>query len=180
MGCVVIAMPRHDDATHIADLLKNGGIYEDLHICKTGSDILRKAEDLEVHAVICTRHFSDMGYEELASYLPANVSILLLTKDATLVPFSSNVMRLLIPFKAADLVSTVRLLLPYQTFFERKKPKKERSATEQQTIDQAKHLLMERNEMTEPEAFRYLQKSSMDMGRTLAESARMVLLLNSE
>ncbi len=180
MGCVVIAMPRHDDATHIAELLKNGGIYDDVHICTTGSDILRKAEDLEVHAVICTRHFSDMGYEELASYLPGNVNILLLTKDATLVPFSSNVMRLLMPFKAQDLVSTVRLLLPYQPFLGARKKKKERTESEQKTIDEAKHILMERNEMTEPEAFRYLQKTSMDTGRTLAESAKMVLLLNSE
>ena len=35
---------------------------------------------------------------------------------------------------------------------------------------------MDRNNMTEPEAHRYLQKMSMDAGRSLAETARMVLL----
>lgn len=178
MGCVLIAMPKHDDATHLSDLLKNGGIAEEVYVCTTGSDILRKTEDMDVHVVICTRHFSDMGYEELSSYLPGTVSILLLTKDATLVPFSSNVMRLLMPFKPADLVNTVQMLLPYHPYFERKKKKPARSTGEQQVIDKAKHILMERNEMTEPEAYRYLQKTSMDTGRSLLETAQMVLLFD--
>ena len=45
-------------------------------------------------------------------------------------------------------------------------------------IDKAKLLLMDRNDMTEPEAFRYIQKTSMDMGRTMVESAEMILMLN--
>jgi len=39
---------------------------------------------------------------------------------------------------------------------------------------------MDRNNMTEPEAYRYLQKSSMDMGRTMAETAHMLLTLNAD
>jgi response regulator NasT len=38
---------------------------------------------------------------------------------------------------------------------------------------------MERNNMTEPEAYRYLQKNSMDMGRTLLETAYMILSLGA-
>ena len=34
--------------------------------------------------------------------------------------------------------------------------------------------------MTEPEAYRYLQKNSMDMGRTLSETAQMILLVNGD
>ena len=48
------------------------------------------------------------------------------------------------------------------------------------TPDQAKKLLMDRNAMTEPEAFRYIQKTSMDTGRSLVESAQMVLTLLRE
>lgn len=36
---------------------------------------------------------------------------------------------------------------------------------------------MERNRLTEEGAHRYLQKRSMETGRTMAESARMVLML---
>ena len=48
---------------------------------------------------------------------------------------------------------------------------------EKQIIDQAKAVLMERNGMSEPEAFRYLQKTSMDCGRSMVESAQMILVM---
>ena len=41
-------------------------------------------------------------------------------------------------------------------------------------------LLMARNNMTEPEAYRYLQKNSMDMGRTLSETAHMIISMIDE
>ena len=59
----------------------------------------------------------------------------------------------------------------------RQQIKKKRSDEEQKLIDQAKKLLMERNGMSEPEAFRYLQKNSMDFGRTMVESAQMILAM---
>ena len=38
-------------------------------------------------------------------------------------------------------------------------------------------VLMERNHMTEEEAFRYIQKSSMDSGTNMVETAQMILML---
>jgi CTP synthase len=54
------------------------------------------------------------------------------------------------------------------------------SAEEQGVLRRAKKLLMKRNHLTEPEAHRYLQKTSMDTGRTMMESAHMVNMLISE
>lgn len=44
-------------------------------------------------------------------------------------------------------------------------------------ITEAKALLMERNHMTEEEAHRYLQKTSMDNGTSLVETAEMIFML---
>ena len=55
-----------------------------------------------------------------------------------------------------------------------------RSKEEQELIEKAKGILMNNNEMSEPEAFRYIQKSSMDYGRTLLETAAMIIALNEE
>ena len=52
---------------------------------------------------------------------------------------------------------------------------RQRSEEEIKVIDDAKHVLMERNNMSEPEAFRYIQKCSMDSGNTMVESAMMVM-----
>ena len=54
---------------------------------------------------------------------------------------------------------------------------KKRSAEEQEIIDKAKAVLMDRNHMSEEEAHRYLQKCSMESGTGLVESAQMVLTL---
>ena len=42
-------------------------------------------------------------------------------------------------------------------------------------IDTAKLMLMEKINMTAQEAFRYIQKCSMDSGNTMVESATMVM-----
>ena len=42
-------------------------------------------------------------------------------------------------------------------------------------MDRAKAILLERNQMTEEEAHRYLQKTSMDNGTSFTETAQMIL-----
>ena len=55
-----------------------------------------------------------------------------------------------------------------------------RDPKQQETIRRAKELLMERNNMSEGEAHRYLQKSSMDSGTNMVETAEMVLSIMAE
>ena len=178
MGAIIVAMPKITDSQRIADIIKNSEIPNELITCATGSEVLRKVEDMDVDLVVGTKAFSDMGFEELVNYLPMNVKYVLLTKDSTLNYFSDNLVKLMMPFKPSDFVNTLRMLLPDFIFHTRRRPK--RSEEEQRTIDEAKQVLMDRNEMTEPEAFRYIQKTSMDTGRTMLESAQMILMLNSE
>ena len=59
---------------------------------------------------------------------------------------------------------------------EKKKPKT-RSWKEQNYISNAKFLLMERNHLSEEDAYRYIQKCSMDSGTNMVETAQMVLML---
>ena len=85
------------------------------------------------------------------------------------------------PLKVYDLVSTLEMMVQTQTRRRkrRKLQPKERSEEEQILIDQAKALLMERNNMTEAEAHRYIQKCSMDSGTNMVETAQMVMSLNT-
>lgn len=83
------------------------------------------------------------------------------------------------PLKVHDLISTLEMMVSSQI---RRKKKmrlqpKERSQEERLLIDRAKALLMERNNMTETEAHRYLQKCSMNSGTNLVETAQMVMSL---
>ena len=87
-----------------------------------------------------------------------------------------------LPFKISELLGTVEMMLVQlerRIKKDRQKPKK-RSREEQEAIDQAKKILMERNNMTEQEAFRYIQKCSMDSSTNMVETAQMILMMQVE
>ena len=83
------------------------------------------------------------------------------------------------PVKAYEFVDTVNMMLQNldRQITKRKDRKPKRSEKEENYIRNAKYVLMERNHMTEEEAFRYIQKSSMDTGRNMVETAQMILTL---
>ena len=87
-------------------------------------------------------------------------------------------MSLTTPLKVFDLVNTVQMILG-QIEWRIKKEKKKKVRTEQDEmyIRNAKCLLMERNHLTEEEAFRYIQKSSMNNSTNMVETAQMILTL---
>lgn len=83
------------------------------------------------------------------------------------------------PLKIHNMLSTLDMMVQAQQCIRRKlrsRPK-ERSKEEQDLINEAKALLMERNNMTESEAHRYIQKCSMDSGTNLVETSQMIISL---
>jgi response regulator NasT len=89
----------------------------------------------------------------------------------------NNIVCLQMPIKSHDLLNTVQMM-SFQ--YQRKKKKnndrpKTRTDEEKALIKKAKLVLMDRNNMTEEEAHRYLQKTSMDSGTNLVEMSEMVL-----
>lgn len=179
MGSIVIVMPRQDDANRVGDIIRRSDIWEEVVVCTTGYDTLRLSLNQDISLVIGTKKYSDMGYEELVSYLPPNVKMILLTKDASLIPFFDSVVKVMMPFSSVDFISTIKMLMPSSYSSRKKKPIK-RSQAEQKIIDDAKALLMNRNGMTEPEAFRFIQKAAMNTRRTMVESAQMILAMDGE
>lgn len=184
MGNILITMPKTEDSLRIEKLLQSRGVQLDTEICQTGSEILRLVNDRDFGVVICTGRLKDMSCSELSEYLPITFGLIVLTNDVSLELYSDSAIKLMMPFKAGELISTIEVMT--QGFFRRdrkkKKPEhkpKERSAEEQQIIDKAKLMLIDRNGMSEPEAFRYIQKTSMDTGRTMLETAQMILLMDN-
>ena len=179
MGTILIAMPQEKDSIHLAELIKSQGFLYDVEVVRTSAEVLRISNDRDYGLVICTKKIMEMSYVELSGYLPEFFGMIILTKDMTAEITSDNMMKLTMPLKKRELLSTVETMA---TFLERRIRKKKkapprRSAEERKIIDEAKALLMDRNGMTEPEAFRYIQKNSMDQGRSMVESAQMVLML---
>jgi len=124
-----------------------------------------------------------MLYSELYEYKPKSFEMLLVASKNLWDDCQDNdIVCAAMPIKVNDLINTIEMMLQVQVRRRKKKrmQPKRRSPQEQKVIDDAKAILMEKNNMTEPEAFRYIQKCSMDSGNTMVESASMVIGIYSE
>lgn len=175
---IVIALPKIEDAKKIRTILIRHG-FSVASICCTGSSALASISELDCGILICGYHLPDMYYRDIVGYLPPYFELLLLASARVIGEAPSSVLCVEMPMKASDLVNTVDMMLSQierRIKKDRKKPKA-RSWKEQNYIANAKMLLMQRNHLSEDEAYRYIQKSSMDSGTNMVETAQMILML---
>lgn len=175
---IVIALPKIEDAKKIRTILTRHG-FPVAAVVTTGSGALASLTELDGGILVCGYHLSDMYYHELLEYLPKYSELLLIASNKVMADVPPSVLSVEMPLKVSDLVNTVDMIfsqLERRWKKERKKPKA-RSEKEQNYISNAKMLLMERNHLSEDEAYRYIQKCSMDSGTNMVETAQMVLML---
>ena len=92
----------------------------------------------------------------------------------------TDVIAVTMPVKVHEFIETVNMMM--DTVERRlskaaKRAKRVRSERDENYINNAKLVLIERNHMTEDEAYRYMQKTSMDTGRSMVETAQMILTM---
>ena len=176
---IVIVLPKIEDARGIRSILAKNGIAVSA-VCATGAQALNHLRDLNDGIVICGYKMTDMIYLELRDCMPPGFDLLLLASKAVLNDCLDNdIMCLAMPLKVHDLINTVALMCQAILRRRRKarlKPK-ERDPKEEALIQEAKEVLMIRNNMTEQEAYRYIQKCSMDSSTNMVETAQMILTL---
>lgn len=182
MANVVVVFPKPDDARSIRNLLVRNG-YPVSAVCTSGLQALNAVDRLSSGVIVCGYKYPDMLYGELYENLPPSFDMLLLASQRVIGEgIHEGVVSVTMPLKAADLVNTLDMLIEQQERRRRRKrmmPAK-RSESDRKLIADAKELLMTRNNMTEEEAHRYLQKTSMDSGTNLVETAQMLFTLMKE
>ncbi len=178
MGSIIVVLPKIEDAKRIRDMLGKYGL-ETAALCTTAAMALSRVHQLDSGVVICSFRLSDMHYSQLAQYLPEYFDMLLLVSAAEAGNCPEGIIPLTYPVKPYDLAGTVGMMLGQleRRLKKRRTSAQKRTQRDQNFINNAKMVLMERNHMTEPEAFRYIQKCSMDSGTNMAETAQMILLL---
>lgn len=175
---IIVAFPKMENAKSIKSILVKNG-FRVSAVCTTGAQALQHADMLGEGIVVCAGRLQDMMYTQLREYLPPYFQMLVLAsanqrEEGT----RDNVVFLTMPLKVHELVSSLKMMSNRLVRRSRKNPRPpRRSEEEKQTIQKAKEVLMARNSMTEEEAHRYMQKSSMDSAMGLAEAAQMILSL---
>ncbi len=169
--------PKLENAKHIKSLLIRSGI-EVTALCTTGAQALQVAEDCEDGIIVCGYRFPDMLCEELKQYLSPTFEMVVIASSARYLDLrSDNILCLSMPMKVYDLIETINILADSlrRKRKKRKSKPRQRSKEELAIIESAKELLGRQRGMTEEEAHRYLQKTSMDNGTNLVETAQMIL-----
>ena len=179
MGSIIIALPRPADVEKIREILIRHG-FRNVYTAGSVSAVLQETERLSHGIVISGIRLLDADYTELLDCLPEYFELLLLdSRQKVSARRQSGLVAVTMPVKANEFISTVHMMLENMDHRanKKKKVKPKRTEKEENYIRNAKYVLMERNHMTEEEAFRYIQKSSMDTGTNMAETAQMILTL---
>lgn len=177
MSSIIVVFPKIEDAKSIRNLLMRYG-FTVTAVCCMGAQALSAIDGLHGGIVVCGYRFPDMMYDQLRENLPPKFEMLLLGSQGVISQCQgSGVLCVRMPLKAQDLNDTINMVersLTRRRKKEREKPKV-RDTKEQAVILEAKRLLMERNHMSEEEAHRYIQKTSMNNGTNMVETAEMVI-----
>ena len=179
MTNIIVAFSKPEDAKSIKNIvMKNGFLV--VAVCTSGAQTISSLEGLNGGIIISGYRFEDMMYDELRQCLPGDFDMLLISSPARWGgQCPDRVICLPMPLKVHDLLNTLEMMVQAQERIRRRRRSrpKERSREEQDIITEAKTLLMERNNMTESEAHRYIQKCSMDSGTNLVETSQMIISL---
>lgn len=179
MNSIIVAFPKAEVAQNIKKILVQSG-YSVTAVCATGAQILSSVNELQSGIVVCGYRFVDMMYDEVHEYLPKGFQMLLIASATTVMEREvDNLVCLSMPLKVHELLQTMEMMDYTVSRFKKKQRQKPkvRNSEEQEMIQKAKALLMERNGFSEDEAHRYIQKRSMDNATSLVETAQMILSL---
>jgi len=174
MGRIIVGFPADNARQSVSSLLEQNGFRVSAS-CRTGAETIRTVKQMDGGIVICGWKFNDMMVDELAEALESvKVQILVIAKPAQLNMCEyKDLFRLHAPINSVQLITIVDML--DQIDSRNVRAAKKRTSGDKEIINKAKERIMEQLLMEEPDAHRFLQKRSMDTGKSLLEVAKEML-----
>mgnify|MGYP000932869328 CR=1 FL=1 len=178
MSSIVVANSNPDFAKKIAAVLRSSGLYVS-GVCASGARLMEfTGKHYHGGVVVCSVKLKDMPAVNLPHVIGPNFDfVFVVGPQFAGMSETLEAASLLMPLNRMSLVSTVNMFLNLaeETPAAVKKMLESETADEKQTILKAKNLLIGRNNLTEPQAHRLIQKKSMDTGRKMVETAMIIL-----
>ena len=174
LGHIILAFSKDATADKIRRMLEQSGfsVFAQVH---SAADTLRLVNGLDGALVITCFKLPDATVNDLFADLPRSAGLIaLLSPEQQGFITDGEIFVLPLPTSAVRLCGAVDLMLGGWQKKSRRKPKR-RSEDDKLAIGRAKQMLMEQNGFTEEQAYRFLQKKSMDTGEGLAKTARMLI-----
>jgi response regulator NasT len=176
---IILVFPKQETAKNLRNVLRRSGYSVDA-VCSTVAQALQAVSEYDSGLIVSNYKLVDgMAIDIYDSASDRFRFLMIGPKDYVEARAIPDVFSLSTPLHVNEFLSTMEVM-SYAYSRWRKKMRarpRQRSREEQETIDRAKELLIERNGLTEEEAHRYIQKSSMDNGTGVVETAYMIMSL---
>ncbi len=178
MSSILVANSSLDNAKKIAAVLRSGGLNVS-SVCSTGAQAIDFTNrHYQGGVVVCSEKLLDMPAINLVRLAGSGYDFLFLAKSPlpAIVNYPSCV-SLMIPINRMALLSTVNMLLNLSDYSSLNIKKRIAAGNyeEKQILEKAKNILIERNNFSEAQAHRFIQKKSMDTGKKIIETAMIIL-----
>ncbi len=181
---IVIVMRNAELGNRIRQVLNTQG-FNVIDICASGNEGIRKIRMLKPEIAIVNYELPDITGLEVAKIITGDklCTAILLTNE-TQREYVENMINdidlicLNKPFNKTILLHTIQLLMRskqkvHKLEGELKSLKK--NLENRKMVDKAKGLLMQKLGLTEPEAYRRIQKQSMDSGVAMKDIAKIII-----
>ncbi len=143
--------------------------------CKSASELKKSINYCQSGIIICGYKLKDGVIVQFIDDIPENFSVILIgNKSQAEMCESDRVFKLIVPLKKDDLICSVYMLLSMREGGYTGKASF-RTSKEEKIIRRAKEILIDRYNLTEEQAHKYLQKKSMDTGRKIIDVAKLIL-----
>lgn len=171
MERIILAFSKEEISRKIIHMLDGTGC-EVCCVCRSGSELLRAAAELDASLVIMGFKIGGDLADDIAAELPPGMKLMAIVRPENSELISNNdIFVLPLPVNRQSLVSSIDIFLGSIT----RRRKTRRGPDDEKIIDRAKLYLMEKYHMTEEQAHRFIQKRSMDTGARFADTARLIL-----
>lgn len=156
----------------VAKMLASENIHLS-HSLKSASEIKKYVNYYHGGVIICGYKLKDAAIVEFIDDIPETFGVILIGNKAQADLCSSEkVFKLIAPLKKDDLICSVYMLL---NIYGIESSKVSRTQEEEKIITAAKEILIDRYNMAEKSAHKYLQKKSMDTGKKITEIAKIIV-----
>lgn len=176
---VIVALSNEETSQKIKSILVGNG-FNVMATCKYGNELIRTIKQLSPSIVISGYKFKDMNLLDIYDSTGEDCSFLAIVNEPykSIVQDETDIICISSPINTMLLINTLDIIYQSERKINNLKKKVnnlEVKINERIIIEKAKGILMEQKSFSEQEAYRFIQKNSMDSGLRMVEYAKQII-----
>ena len=176
---VILALNNEEVSQKIKTILIGNGINV-ITVCKSGNELIRSIKQFSPSIVISGYKFNDMNLLDIYESTGEECSFLAIVNEPykSFVQEETDIICISSPINTSVLLNTLDIIHQSERKIKKLKAKVnnlEVKIHERVIIEKAKGIIMKKYELNEEEAYRYIQKNSMDFGMKMIDYANKII-----